>query len=371
MRLLDRYLLRELLIPLAFCLGAFQIFYCSFDLVFKLHSFQEKKMTFLDCVTYYVDISPELLVSIIIPVALLLSLLYAVTNHARNNEFTAMRAAGIGLWRISLPYLVVGAVCTVTVFVVNEFWVPDVADKVDELFQRRLVGKTQKQLLISNLTFRNESDNRDWHIRTYNPQTGEMKTPNIICNFPNGARREIYAQSGVYTNGTWRFFNVEEWDFASAKDFPAAPKTNAVLELHFSETPDLIRSELKVNQLNLKQAAKRSLLSIEEIYNYLELHPKLSPARRAVLMTQFESRIAEPFKCLVVVLIALPFGARSGRRNVFVGVAASIFICFTYFILQNVCLTLGISNHLSPLIAAWLPNAVFGITGIILTTRVR
>ena len=37
----------------------------------------------------------------------------------------------------------------------------------------------------------------------------------------------------------------------------------------------------------------------------------------------------------VVVVIALPFGAAGGRRNVFVGVASSIVICFIYFVLQQ------------------------------------
>jgi len=51
--------------------------------------------------------------------------------------------------------------------------------------------------------------------------------------------------------------------------------------------------------------------------------------------------LAAPWTCLVVVLIALPFGAASGRRNVFVGVASSILICFIYFVLQQLGLALG------------------------------
>jgi lipopolysaccharide export system permease protein len=72
-----------------------------------------------------------------------------------------------------------------------------------------------------------------------------------------------------------------------------------------------------------------------------------------------------------VVLIALPFGARTGRRNVFVGVAGSIFICFAYFILQRISFGLGVANYLPPAVAAWLPNALFGGVGIALMTTVR
>jgi lipopolysaccharide export system permease protein len=89
------------------------------------------------------------------------------------------------------------------------------------------------------------------------------------------------------------------------------------------------------------------------------------------LLTKFHGRLAAPWTCLVVVLIAIPFGAASGRRNLFVGVAGSIFICFAYFIIQQVSLALGSAGHLPGWLAAWLPNMIFGTAGLVLTARVR
>jgi lipopolysaccharide export system permease protein len=71
------------------------------------------------------------------------------------------------------------------------------------------------------------------------------------------------------------------------------------------------------------------------------------------------------------VLVAIPFGAPSGRRNLFVGVASSIVLCFAYFVLQQMGLALGAGQHLPPWLAAWLPNIVFGLGGVWLTARVR
>ncbi len=51
----------------------------------------------------------------------------------------------------------------------------------------------------------------------------------------------------------------------------------------------------------------------------------------AMLNTQLHGRLAAPWTCLVVVFIAIPFGSLSGRRNVLVGVASSILICFVFF----------------------------------------
>jgi lipopolysaccharide export LptBFGC system permease protein LptF len=144
-----------------------------------------------------------------------------------------------------------------------------------------------------------------------------------------------------------------------------------VAETRFAETPEQIRSEIKVSQLSSIRAAKKVQLSVEEILNYKRLHAYLRPETRAMLDTQLQARLAAPWTCVVVVLIAIPFGAPSGRRNVFVGVAASIFICFAYFVLQKFGMALGTGGHLPPFLAAWLPNALFGGAGVWLTTRVR
>ena len=90
-----------------------------------------------------------------------------------------------------------------------------------------------------------------------------------------------------------------------------------------------------------------------------------------MLDTKLHGRIAAPWTCVVVVCIALPFGALSGRRNVFVGVASSIIICFTYFVLLQVGLALGVRGYVLPWVAAWGPNLLFGIAGLALTWRLR
>lgn len=73
----------------------------------------------------------------------------------------------------------------------------------------------------------------------------------------------------------------------------------------------------------------------------------------------------------MVVLIAIPFGAAFGRRNVFVGVASSIGICLAYYFLLLGSLALGSGGYLPAWLGAWLPNVSFGLAGLWLTTRVR
>ena len=139
MRLLDRYLLRELLIPLGYCLCGFLIFWIAGDLFNQLSAFKAHHLLAGDVAEYYLVKAPEFLV-LVTPIALLLALLYALSTHARHNELTAIRTAGVSLWRACVPYFGVGLVFGAGSFAASEFWVPNSSDLADQILARRLEG---------------------------------------------------------------------------------------------------------------------------------------------------------------------------------------------------------------------------------------
>jgi lipopolysaccharide export system permease protein len=374
MRLLDRYLLRELLLPLSFCLGGFLVFWVAFDLFAKISDLQDAKMQGVDVVEYYFVRTPEILV-ILLPVALLLALLYTLTQLARHHEITAMRAAGISLWRLAAPYFAVGLVLSLAVFAMNELLVPDASEREEDLLTRRLrpPGEAHEKELVRNLGFTNSRERRTWQIGVFNLSNGDMRQPKVAWRLPDGTQCWLIAERAVFTNGLWAFFNVNEWRQSSATNAMLAPflQTNFLMKADFTETPGEIRSEVRIaGRLSLRKA-KQADIPLVDLLDYLRLHPQLQDKDHSWIYTKLHGRLAAPWTCLVVVLIALPFGAPSGRRNIFVGVASSIFICFTFFVVQQFGMALGSGGFLPPWLAAWLPNLAFGGAAVYLISRVR
>jgi lipopolysaccharide export system permease protein len=373
MRLLDRYLFRELLTPLAFCLGGFLIFWISADAFKNMSEFQDGKLGLLDILQYYLMKSPEFLV-VILPMVLLLALLYTLTNHARHNEITAMRAAGVSLWRLCVPYLIVGLAASLVQFGLREWCVPRCSDRAEEILTRYAPKPeaAAKKSELRNFGFTNVRDHRSWFIAGYRVDTAEMLKPQVNWTLPDGSSHRLYADRAVRTNGVWTFFNVAEYSQADAAA-PLVPslQTNELAMPEFVETPEEIQSEIKISAYGRLPGAHSVDIPLTDIWRYLRLHPSLPRADSSWLFTKLHERLAAPWTCLVVVLIAIPFGAASGRRNLFVGVAGSIFICFAYSVVQQVSLALGSGGHLAPWLAAWLPNLFFGIMGLGLTARVR
>lgn len=491
MRLLDRYLLKELLLPLGVCLGGFLIFWVSFDLLGELENLQKDHAPWLGVVQLYWIRLPELLLTIL-PVGELLALLYALTQHSRHHELTAMRAAGISVWRICAPYLGVGIALSGVLYALNEVVLPDAREREDRLRAEwhDPSGGDPAHRWVQNVHFHNPASRTAWRIGSFNPISGELRQVRVQMDLPAqaweevvapsgrwttvvwhltngleylhrtehddnpasrmkqsltvgelgsgiegvlgwgtetvvrhqgtnsftnrirlehvdpasgrrwtfaelnprsgeftdfrgrasvgaGARRTLIADAAVWTNGIWRFrsgsTNVHEILFrSSADDDPFRKDWDELDAPELVDSPDVIRSEVRVGSQMGKQVALQKIqLSAREIEIYRRLHPNLTVSERARLDTQLEVRLAAPWTCAVVVLIAIPFGAPSGRRNVFFGVAGSLAIGFSFFVLQRLGFALGQSGQVAPWVAAWIPNLAFAGAGVVLTSRVR
>lgn len=363
--------MRELLVPFGYCLSAFLISWITSDLFNELRELQEHDLGAGDIAVYYLVRSPEFLV-VVLPIALLLALLYALTQHARHHEITAIRGAGVSLWRLALPYFGVGLAASLGLLALNELCVPYSADAAERLKNTRQQNEQQlaERHLIRNFGFTNTRDGRRWQMGLFNLQTDEMSRVQVDWTPSDGTPRWLFAERAAHTNGVWTFYGVREYRETNATLVPGL-QTNELALAELRETPDEIRSEIKVRERSRSRRVRRAEIPLADLLDYLRLHPQLSAGERGWVHTQLHGRLAAPWTCLVVVVIALPFGAASGRRNVFVGVASSIFICFAFFVVMQLGLALGSGGYVPAWVGAWFPNVSFALAGVWLTARVR
>lgn len=370
MRLLDRYLLRELLGPFAYCLSGFLILFIALDVLDELSELQKLRLQAGDVLEYYAVKTPELVVTIM-PIALLLALLYTLTNLARHQEITAIRAAGVSLMRIALPYAAVGFVLSLGVFAINELWAPRSLERADDIRNRYQSDTPDAQKLWeAKLAFVSGLGSRHWYIGKFHKETFDMQDVIVGSAEPDGSRVKFTAARGWRETNTWVFTNVHIGNSAPGGMETGSRQYATLAVPEFTETPEQIRSEIKMKRINNLKEVRRAQLSVKEILDYQRLHPG-GTRQDSMLETKLHGRLAAPWTCLVVVVIALPFGAASGRRNVVVGVASSILICFVYFMLCQLALALGVGEILPGWLAAWAPNVLFAAAGIALTLRVR
>jgi len=272
---------------------------------------------------------------------------------------------------LCVPYLAVGLTASLCLFALNEFCVPNASERAEHILNRRVQIVKKGNLPSAGLA--NLRERRTWLAGEYNQRTSEMIKPQVLWTLPDDSQLWLVAARAIRTNGVWNFYDARVYTATSDAESMLEPslQTNVLAMPQFRETPEEIQSEINISKGMNPRGRNRADIPISQLVDYLRLHPQPTASVSAWLHTKLHGRLAMPWTCLVVVLIATPFGAASGRRNVFVGVASSMAICFVYFVLQQFGLALGTGGYVPSWLAAWFPNMSFSIVGLCMMARIR
>jgi lipopolysaccharide export LptBFGC system permease protein LptF len=82
-------------------------------------------------------------------------------------------------------------------------------------------------------------------------------------------------------------------------------------------------------------------------------------------------KIAFPFVTLIMALIAVPFAVTTGKRGAMYGIGAGIVLAILYWTAISVFGAVGAGGLMSPALAAWAPNIIFGCAAMYLLLTVR
>src|SRR5471030_2763680 len=107
MKLMDGYLVKGFLKPFGACVLIFCILVILgrfFDKMGIFTAFHARPKDIL----VYLLLGLPLWLNLVLPVATLLSLLFALGQHQQQGEITAFRGAGIATLRLYLPYFCIG-----------------------------------------------------------------------------------------------------------------------------------------------------------------------------------------------------------------------------------------------------------------------
>ena len=166
MRILARYVLREFLTPVIYCLVGFS----SIFLVIELFGEFEKILLARPPGTVILEYLGGYLAETLpwlVPAALLLGGLYAMWQLARHSEITAMRATGIGFATITAPVLWAAAGFAVLLAVNSEFYAPAASFRTRQIKENRFMP-VQRQAIYQDVPYNNYAERRDWRITQMN-----------------------------------------------------------------------------------------------------------------------------------------------------------------------------------------------------------
>jgi len=362
MRILDRYIIRELFLPIVFCSFALVFLILIADVFDNLDDIIRNQTHFTYVLEYYLAILPISFVATI-SWASLLGTVYLLVHFNHHSEILAMKAAGLSISKIARPILFVGFAIGILTFLVSDKIVPKTYLMAENILKTKIEtkddGKT-KTKTYNDIAYSNK-DGRLYYIGSFDASTNKVE--NIIVIFLDqnkNIKHRVMAQSGYYHKGKWYLEKVTSYE--------ADPQGKLIGEPdHFDirEYP-----EIRETPQDFKEAAAEGdFLSYKELEGHIKKLEE-SGIQASSEKVDLNGKLASPWQSLIMILVALIFLAKTHKRK---AVALQVLLCliiiFSYYVLNALFMAVGKSGAIPAFASAWAANFLFGAAGFLLFNR--
>jgi LPS export ABC transporter permease LptG len=363
-RILDEYVIRQFL-------GTFLMVLCGFVLLMLVFTFFElvgdiiqHHIALTTVGLYLVNLAPSMLYTIT-PLAVLIAVLVTFGVLNRNSEIIAMKATGISLYRLVIPILLIAATLAVSLFLFDEFYLPQANRRQEQL--RNVIKKRPAQTVLrpeQTWIFgqpRAGEAGRIFYYQFFDRYRGEFANLSVFEFDPStfALSRRIFANRVYWdadSNG-WVFENgwVREFQGENQKDFREFTTTN-FNEIH--EEPGYFSKEsLQSQEMNFGQLDRYIRDLRQSGFDTMRLRVALW------------HKLAYPLIAVVMAMLAIPFAMSMGRRGSLTGIAVAIGVALAYWVVDGLFGAMGNVNYLPAPLAAWSSDILFALTGGYLLLR--
>lgn len=360
-QLIDGYLVRGFVFYFLVTLAGFVLLAEAVTFFDLLNDIYRNRASAATIVTYFVYLAPQLLY-VMTPISVLVTVLVTFGLHTKRNEFTAMKACGVSLYRASLPVFLAAAALSGALFAFDHAYLPE-ANKKQEALRGQIKGRPPQTYYRPDRRWIFGQQTRVFYYNFFEPTENVMGGVTVFDLDPRTfqLRRRIFADRAQWSPrlNNWVFENgwVRELEGINVTSFrPFAVQTFSEID----EQPAYFKKEAKQsNEMNFR-----------ELKRYMDdLHQAGFDIVK--LSVQFHRKFAYPLFALIMALIAVPFAFSVGQRGALAGIAVSIGIAILYWLTAGLFENMGNIGELPAAVAAWSPDVLFGLTGIYLLLKVR
>ena len=363
MRVLDRYLLRELFIPILICSFTLVFLVLVADLFDNLDALLKNRTPLWFIFRYYLMLAPYAFIQTI-PWATLLGTVYLLVSFNFHNEIIAMKVAGLEIVTILRPILFLGFLIGVFSFLVSDHLVPQTFRSAHELREVYIEKKREKDegKVYQNVTYYS-SGNQLQYYRFFNYGKNQVEDAILLWLDPQNrnTRRKMVAKRGAWQEEKGLVFeNVTEYEMDPQGRILGEPRN----------FPSKVYADVQVTPEDLRYAASEAyFLSLRELKRYVK---KLQENGIKTYSEKVEQqyRLSSPWHSLVMMLIAVPLLSTTRSKRV---IALNVLIClgivFIFHVTGAMALALGKTGRLPPFLSAWFSTFIFSVGAIFFLER--
>jgi LPS export ABC transporter permease LptG len=357
--ILDRYLLREHVVFSAIGLGVAATLFVVIDLLQTLDRYIRIKPPLIYVLEHFVYRVPAALHDGL-PVVMLVATIFLFLALTRAHELTAMKAAGMSLYRVAAPVLLLAAGVAVAAGLFQELLLPRLNELGDEVDRVKIRGQLPRHLQSRERLWLRTADSRFYRVELLHPGTSDLYGVTVL-EVDQGSFRlqsRLDARRAHWTPEGWELTDGAFREFGPHGEVQTIPFAMTAIDLR-EEIDDFTKIHKPIGAMSYRE--------LREYITRLEA----TGFQVKKYMVELYSKIAFPLVNLIMVLVAIPFSLQSPRGGRLFGVALAIAIMAGYLVVHYVALAFARADLLPPLLAAWTANIIFLGLGTSLFLRAR
>jgi LPS export ABC transporter permease LptF/LPS export ABC transporter permease LptG len=310
----------------------------------------------------------------IIPLSALLATLVTVGLLTKNSELIVMRACGISLYRSALPLVLFGILFSGVLFELQERVLAD-SNREAARLNAIIRGLSVPTFGIVNRQWVVGQNGAIYRYQFFDPGVNQFSGLSLF-QLDEAAWRlrtvtraqEVHLVRHTGADGqpaqAWRA--SQGW----TREFSTATRRNIVHSVvTYTPFADRILT-LEPPSYFKTEDPEADRMTYGELKQYIA-QLQASGYHAVPYMVQLQRKVAFPFVTLVMTLLAVPFAAALGRSGALYGIGVGLVLALVYWTALSVFGALGAGGWMSPLLAAWAPNILFGSAAAYLLLTVR
>ncbi len=291
------------------------------------------------------------LVNTFLPVAVFISVIFFTSRLTMQTEIVAAQASGISFYRITKPYVIVAAGIALVTLFVNNFALPWANIKKNKYQYEYLLSNTKKgeyyerqkisaqispdEYIFAQNYDRVQKQGNSFVFQEFDKE--KLKKQIVASSFNWDSEDSVYVLRNVYTRHV-------------KSEFEDSIAYQQTLKRKFKATPDEILPEGYVAE---------TMNSIE-LNHFIQKQRFKGSASINAYLNELYQRNSTPFSTFILTLLALSLSSRKRRGGIGLNLALGVTLAFIYIFFNQASMTYSARGLVSPVVAAWGPNVIFG-----------
>jgi LPS export ABC transporter permease LptF/LPS export ABC transporter permease LptG len=358
MRLIDRYIVREILPPFAIALLVFTFVLIIPFIIDMAEELIAKGVPWLTLLRLTATLVPQAL-GLTIPMAFLLALLVALGRLSADREVVVLMACGVSPFRLLRPVLLLAVVCWAATSWVMIEAIPNENQNYREITMRIVADRAEGQ--VRPRQFFEDFPDTVLYVREV-PQTGGWVDV-FAANTRNPAEPEIFiaARGRMVVNRAKRTIEMVLEDGTRHRTKVSEPATYEVVR--FKQTILNLNPESVFPRTGPARGDRE--LSIAELKQKIAQFESIGQSPHNQII-EIHKKFSIPIACFVFAFIGLGLGISNRRDGKLASFVVGIGVIFVYYIVMFGAHSMTKGGLLPAWLAMWVPNIVLGAVGLFL-----